>query len=240
MKKIKIPFSLEEYNKGEYEVENGFGYKVRILYTDAKYTKQPIVGLVSVYNGYCEDGSYCNKDLPCSDDLVLVKYEFEDGDIVTIDDSPINKPCIGIFKRFRDNKNATFEMYAVVYYCDGVERISFKMWDYARGIRHATNEETQSLYSALATQKGLRWNAEIKDFEKIEKKIELKPKDFVLVRDGKNNIWELDTFGRKIGESDYCYKCISGRYMYCIPFNSETEHLLGKTEACPEKYQQNK
>ena len=78
----------------------------------------------------------------------------------------------------------------------------------------------------------------IKDFEKIEKKIELKPKDFVLVRDDNNDTWELDIFGR-ITKDPWCeftYICVSGSFAYCIPFNSETEHLLGKTDDCPEKY----
>lgn len=240
MKKIKIPFSLKEYKKGGYEVENGFGNKVRIGFTDRK-GKQPILGLVDCKDGevacnYSENGLYDIYGTHSDNDLFLVKYEFEDGDIVYSDNAYTS--MISIFKGFRNDSKSTINIYVDVYNCRGEQWLTFNDWCDARNIRPATNEETQSLYSALATQKGLKWNAEIKDFEKIEKKIELKPKDFVLVRDDNNDTWELDIFGR-ITKDPWCeftYICVSGSFAYCIPFNSETEHLLGKTEDCPEKY----
>ena len=241
MKKIKIPFSLEEYNKGGYEVENGFGNKVRIGFTDRK-GKQPILGLVDCKDGevacnYSENGIYnIDRTYSCYD-LFLVKYEFEDGDIVSFEDSSTNQPCIGIFKSWYTNKDHnTLQVYIHVYDGKIVEPEPF--WNCHKYVRLSTKEEAQSLFDALATQKGWRWNAEIKDFEKIEKNIELKTKDFVLVRDDKNDTWELDIFGR-ITKDPWCeftYICVSGSFAYCIPFNSETEHLLGKTDDCPEKY----
>lgn len=243
MKKIKIPFSLEEYKKGGYELEDGHGRSVRIGFTDRK-GKQPIVGLVNCKDGevacnYSENGIYDIYGTHSDNDLVLIKYEFEDGDIVYSDNNYTS--MISIFKGFRNNSDKAINIYVDVYTCRGEQWLTFNDWCDARNIRPATNEETQSLYSALATQKGLKWNAEIKDFEKIEKKIELKPKDFVLVRDDKNDTWELDIFGR-ITKDPWCeftYICVSGSFAYCIPFNSETEHLLGKTEDCPDKYKQN-
>ena len=340
MKKIKIPFSLSEYQKGGYEVENGFGNKVRIGFTDKK-GKQPILGLVDCKDGevacnYSENGLYDIYGTHSDNDLVLIKYEFEDGDIVYSDNAYTS--MISIFKGFRNDSKSTINIYVDVY----EQWLKFNDWCDARNIRLATEEEKQQLFDALATQKGLKWNAEIKDFEKIEKEpdeknVEIKkgdlffcvktfhskgesdnrfsefriyespedgyirdnnginrgfacsesefnkyfeiydwckvsidtlkakelvfgtirkdkidaqylkydtkpkPKDFVLVRDDNNDTWELDIFGR-ITKDPWCeftYICVSGSFAYCIPFNSETEHLLGNTEDCPDKYKQN-
>lgn len=45
MKKIKIPFTLDEYNKGNYEVVTGNVDKIRIICDDRK-GEYPIIGLV--------------------------------------------------------------------------------------------------------------------------------------------------------------------------------------------------
>ena len=51
MKQIKIPFSLEEYQKGYYEVETKGSkltnpHKVRIVCIDRKYEDYPILALI--------------------------------------------------------------------------------------------------------------------------------------------------------------------------------------------------
>ena len=99
MKKVRIPFSLDEYNKGGYKVYDNKG-EVSIIKTDVKINndickKYPIVGIsicdeVPYANFYTEDGTCLvgeeyNK-------LVLVKQEFEDGDILA-DDKDIKPKC---------------------------------------------------------------------------------------------------------------------------------------------------
>ena len=245
MKKIKIPFSLEEYQKGDYEVEDGHGRSVRIGFTDAKCNHQPIMALVEnmgeeLTRFYYKDGRYSTNGTS-SEDLFLIKYEFEDGDVVYTRNSVVE--MISIFKDFDKcedgSLNGTISVNAVISWGSRFkEQLEMEGSCDAVNIRPATEEEKKKLFDALATQKGLKWNAEIKDFEKIEKKIELKPKDFELVRDDNNDTWELDIFGR-ITKDPWCeftYICVSGSFAYCIPFNSETEHSLGKTEDCPEKY----
>ena len=341
MKKIKISFSLEEYKKGGYEVEDGHGRSVRIGFTDRK-GKQPILGLVDCKDGevacnYSENGLYDIYGTHSYNDLVLIKYEFEDGDIVYAEAGPSGERLQRFIFIYGDStrpslcfsviKNGEWNLY------DGSN------WAY-HNARLATEEEKRMLFNELAAQKGLKWNAEIKDFEKIEKEpdeknVEIKkgdlffcvktfhskgesdnrfsefriyespedgyirdnnginrgfacsesefnkyfeiydwckvvidtlkakelvfgtirkdkidaqylkydtkpkPKDFVLVRDNKYETWELNTFSRIADNDEFPYICIGSAYSYCIPYNSETEHLLGTTEDCPEKYKQN-
>ena len=87
MKKINIPFSLSEYQKGGYEVEDGRGRKVRIAFTDLE-SSQPILAAVlfvrspepgEVVRTYCENGQYHSYRVS-DNDLVLIKPEFEDCD----------------------------------------------------------------------------------------------------------------------------------------------------------------
>ena len=89
MKKNIIPFSLEEYNKGGYNVMTHSGLKTRIICSDQKGSCYPIIALTLDFfeekecarcytvNGKCstpDDGDYL--------ELRLFKTELEDGDIV--------------------------------------------------------------------------------------------------------------------------------------------------------------
>lgn len=99
MKKVRIPFSLDEYNKGGYKVYDNKG-EVSIIKTDVKINndickKYPIVGIsicdeVPYANFYTEDGT-CLVGVKYNK-LVLVKQEFEDGDILA-DDKDIKPKC---------------------------------------------------------------------------------------------------------------------------------------------------
>lgn len=64
-----------------------------------------------------------------------------------------------------------------------------------------------------------------------------KPFDKVLVKINALSTWECEFFGRYDENSDNeKYKCINGWYSECIPFNKETEYLLGTTENPPLYY----
>src|SRR5574344_228276 len=86
MKEIKIPFSLSEYQKGEYKVKCG-KLDARIICTNADNRKYPIVALV-YYDNRELTGMYSIKGelkIGCPNDdtdLFFVKQEFEDGDII--------------------------------------------------------------------------------------------------------------------------------------------------------------
>ena len=66
----------------------------------------------------------------------------------------------------------------------------------------------------------------------------LQPFDNVLVRDKKNDKWCCSIFSH-ITESerygDY-FICIHLGFMYCIPYNDETKHLIGTKNDAPEYY----
>lgn len=69
---------------------------------------------------------------------------------------------------------------------------------------------------------------------------EFKPFDKVLLRDDARFKWIPSFLGRIVKEPSGKYSPVeigSGcRWNMCIPFNSETEHLLGTTDDCPEFY----
>ena len=71
--------------------------------------------------------------------------------------------------------------------------------------------------------------------EKFDPKT-LKPFDIVLARDYDERNWKCDLFSHII-ERDLCpYKCVENSCKYCIPYNSETKHLLGTKYEAPEYY----
>lgn len=47
MKNIRIPFSIEKYNKGGYQVTDGLSHSIRIICTNKKGGKYPIVTLLT-------------------------------------------------------------------------------------------------------------------------------------------------------------------------------------------------
>ena len=95
-------------------------------------------------------------------------------------------------------------------------------------LRLATEAEKQQLLLALEN-KGKAWDAKKKEVVDLKLKIELKPFDKVLVRDGKDEIWEPAFFFRNRSEHNvYKYQTIGGKLrVYCIPFNEETAKLIG-------------
>ena len=61
----------------------------------------------------------------------------------------------------------------------------------------------------------------------------LQPFDKVLVRTELKGVWNIDIFGYKKGPFAVC---LNTAINDCIPFNNETEHLLGTNDDCPECY----
>ena len=95
-------------------------------------------------------------------------------------------------------------------------------------LRLATEAEKQQLLLALEN-KGKAWDTKKKEVVDLKPKIELKPFDKVLVRDGKNEIWEPAFFFRNLPKHNiYKYQTVGGKLrVYCIPFNEETAKLIG-------------
>jgi len=84
------------------------------------------------------------------------------------------------------------------------------------------------------------WDDEALRILGIEKKPEapfgLQPFDKVLVRDSCDEKWRADFFSH-IYDNQY-YQCVGCQWQQCIPYNDETKHLVGTTQAPPEKYRQ--
>ncbi len=69
-----------------------------------------------------------------------------------------------------------------------------------------------------------------------EKKYPFKPFDKVLVRDDAGcgpDSWCCDFFSHN---DDDCFVTTGGEWSQCIPYNKETEHLVGTNQDCPDKY----
>ena len=65
----------------------------------------------------------------------------------------------------------------------------------------------------------------------------LKPFDKVLVKCNNSESWKVQLFSHIIEGDKICpYVCISYNYKYCIPYNNDTKHLVGKNEEAPEYY----
>ena len=65
----------------------------------------------------------------------------------------------------------------------------------------------------------------------------LKPFDKVLVRDSDVDVWQCEMFSHFCSrETTYPYFCCGGPYYYCIPYNNETEHILGTSGEAPAFY----
>ena len=63
----------------------------------------------------------------------------------------------------------------------------------------------------------------------------LKPFDKILVRDDESWEWKANFYSHKI-EGAFPFKCVSGAYIFCIPYNDETKHLVGTKDEAPEFY----
>ena len=65
----------------------------------------------------------------------------------------------------------------------------------------------------------------------------LKPFDKVLVRDYCDDEWLAEIFTRHFKDSEYPYVdiCLNS-YKCCIPYNDDTQHLVGTKDEAPEYY----
>ena len=68
--------------------------------------------------------------------------------------------------------------------------------------------------------------------EKFDPKT-LKPFERVLVRDRDVEHWICSLFSHIINDE---YLCIGSCFIYCIPYNDDTKHLVGTTDEAPEFY----
>lgn len=156
--------------------------------------------------------------------------KFKDGDIVAL----VVRKCTHI-AIFQSRQGAYIGFHVVL--CQNDELLLEEPFREDVGdieLRLATDSEKQQLFDALE-KKGKAWDAEKKQIMDLKPKVELKPFDKVLCRNSKDDTWEADFFARLTRkEIDYTqsgkYLCVGDLWMYCIPYNEETAHLLGTTD----------
>ena len=243
MKEIIKPFSLEEYNKGGYNVETRNGLKTRIICSDQRGSRYPIIALIFDFFEekeciYCYtiEGKCSIEDKGGYLDLLLSKFEFEDGDIV-IRENTLPGSFILPYRGTNKSGGILTEFYfdyiaGILHTPNTIDRGCGKTKEY----RLASEDEKQRFFKALKAD-GKYWNSEKKRIENIQCKYELKPFDKVLGRDNDNDFWDIDVFKYKVEDGlDYPYRCFTDNFTQCIPYNEETKCLLCTKEAVPEKY----
>ena len=162
------------------------------------------------------------------------QLEFKDGDIVAVD---LDRKIIRIFKEKKNKNNICCGKYYIGFSFnnEGKRIQTFKNYTAdCSSDRLATDSEKQQLFSALEKE-GKAWDAEKKTIVDLKPKCEFNPFDKVLCRNSKDDTWEADFFARLTRkEIDYTqsgkYLCVGDLWMYCIPYNEETAHLLGTTD----------
>ena len=153
--------------------------------------------------------------------------EFKDGDIVFMREvkSEFSANCIFILRgEYNGEEKALYHAFYNADYkfvCAGYgsTRVHYNL-------RSATYEERQRLFDALAKE-NKKWDAEQKAIVDLKPKIELKPFDKVLVRDFKDQAWQVSLFGYKDANNYYC--CNGSCWNQCIPYIGN-ESLLGTTK----------
>ena len=151
--------------------------------------------------------------------------EFKDGDIVCI--SGMGYLAYSIVKSI-DNSSKKLEYYVL----NDMSTLKFEDWLSFEDKQIQPITETQQiiLFDALARE-NKDWDSDKKAIVDLNPKVELKPFDKVLVRDGKDEIWEPAFFFRYLSQfSGYNYQTVGGEWrVYCIPYIGN-ESLLGTTK----------
>lgn len=168
------------------------------------------------------------------------QIEFKDGDIVLVESHMIGINTGSMIAIFRKEKEIDKYKFSPAL-CESIEHDTYLREASVvlspsdiKIFRPATDSEKQQLFDALAKE-GKSWDAEKKKVVGLKPKCEFKPFDKVLCRNSKDDTWEADFFARLTRkEIDYTqsgkYLCVGDLWMYCIPYNEETAHLLGTTD----------
>ena len=236
-KLVIVPFNLElskEITNGEVEgrIITRVGNSVRILCYDVINNQYNICGLVH-YGKSEEPAVFTDQGLfyeGQTDDLDLMleipEYlTFKIGDVITFGNKE-DSLSIGIFRK-RDI-NTSHKCFVTLSY---LGNLSFNDAGLTyNNARLSTEEEKQKLIDALISSKHPYAKEYCKTFFGIEKKkgYEFKPFDKVLVRQSETCKWEASFFSN-ITDEVHKYRCCGMNYMFCIPYDENTAHLIGTT-----------
>ena len=239
-KYVRVPFEVELAKKitkksVEGKIVTRNGESARIVCFDRKDEFRPIIALINsgdieIHYAFCVNGKFVNDDVLDTHDLMLEIPEymtFKDGDILYV---KLHNDNWYVFI-YRDNGKDKAFFYAALDHEGelfiGENRITSN--DDISELRFSTESEKQSLIDALKAREEPKAKEYLKRFFGIEQKAEyeFKAKDWVLVR-GSDYEWHLDIFSHKMSIGGF--SCVGGIWSDCIPYNEQTEHLLGTTE----------
>lgn len=130
-----------------------------------------------------------------------------------------------------------------------VEKEGFKVGDYIKSKKteeffRFTSQAEAGIWakicnpSASCSEVYINEN-ELGKYEKVSKFDPkwLKPFDRALVRDDTDGVWRATLFSHIVKETTrYPYAACLSYYVYCVPFNEETKHLVGTADEEPEFY----
>lgn len=145
--------------------------------------------------------------------------EFKDGDIVFEEGNRNYCSAIGVLKK---DEQGCFMLDTFL----TKDKVCYNSEYIYLPIRLATEEEKKQFFSALEKE-GKRWDSNKKAIFDLKPNIELKPFDRVLVRDFKDQAWQVSLFSYKDSDSYYC--CNGCAWNQCIPYIGN-ESLLGTTK----------
>lgn len=72
--------------------------------------------------------------------------------------------------------------------------------------------------------------------EKFDPKT-LQQYDKVIERDSNDDVWECSLFSHIREHENFPYRCVGNAFVYCIPYNDDTKHLVGTNDEAPEYYE---
>ena len=120
-----------------------------------------------------------------------------------------------------------------------VRTVSNDLYSFTSSGKLAWNYENYSECLLLPSKDQRDWSKFTAPWYKKEKfdPKTLKPFDKVLVRDSDVDVWQCEMFSHFCSrETAYPFFCCGSPYYYCIPYNSETEHLVGTCNEAPDYY----
>lgn len=239
-----IPFDIDVAKRiasGELEGEiiTRVGGYVRNITFDIKRNFYPISAVVEAdvntekVLAYTNEGTFYLDEQTDDFDLMLKIPEyltFKDGDVIAYDDSGTIGLIKGIFYQ-NDSGDICTEAYIIAVkkniYTDNSLII--------KGARLATEIEKQNFINVLKASKEPKVKIYLKRFFGIgqSQQYEFKPFDKVLVRQCSEDKWEAMLFSNYT-DKIHKYRCGGMNYMFCIPYDEKTAHLIGTSESWEE------
>lgn len=209
------------------ENKNKIVYYEEFLCTTARYSLED-KNTVQTYISTIEErlGSKLNRE---TFEVEKPQPEFKDGDIVTMHKK--NCDIVFIFNRLRTEGSFYYYAFHTLQtnntgVIDCHITLPYAWTFFGSKMNFATDSEKQQLFDALAKE-GKAWDVEKKQIVDLKPKVELKPFDKVVVRCNKADKWSIDFFSYKVSNG---YICTGDAWFgYCLPYNEETEKLVGTT-----------